>query len=172
MSTVYLGLGTNQGDRLALLQTAIARLAALGTVTVSPVYETAPVGLVDQPDFWNVVLRLDTALGPHELLAETQRIESNLGRVRTVRWGPRTIDIDMLLFDTVVVDTPTLTLPHPRLHERLFVLVPLLDVWPEAMLPAGAPTGSPTAAVPLGPYRDELMREGAQTLRHLDHLSM
>lgn len=168
MSTVYLSLGTNQGDRLALLRTAVARLAALGPVVTSSCYETAPVGLTDQPDFWNIAVRLETALAPHDLLEATQRIEAELGRTRTVRWGPRTMDIDILLYDHVVLDTPALTIPHPRLHERAFVLVPLLELWPAAALPAGAPAG----AGPLQRRLEALRDDPAQSVRRLDHLTM
>lgn len=168
MSTAYLSLGTNEGDRLALLRTAVARLAALGPVAVSSVYETAPVGLTDQPDFWNIAVRLETSLSPADLLTQTQAIEAELGRTRTVRWGPRTMDIDILLFDDTVIDTETLTIPHPRLHERQFVLVPLLELWPEAALPPGSPAG----AGPLAPMRDRLHGDPAQAVRRLDHLNI
>lgn len=168
MSTAYLSLGTNEGDRHALLKAAVARLAALGPVTASSVYETAPIGVTDQPDFWNIAVRLETDLDPLSLLTATAGIETDLGRVRTVRWGPRTMDIDILLFDDLVLDTPTLTIPHPRLHERLFVLVPLLELWPGAALPAGSPAGAGPLATRVAPLQDD----PAQAVRRLDHLSM
>jgi len=127
----FLGLGSNIGDRDALLAEALERLNALPSVRVtdvSPLYETDPVGYEEQPPFLNIACRIETSLPPEDLLAETLRIERELGRERTVRWGPRTIDIDVLLYENATLNTKALTVPHPRLMERAFVLVPLLDI--------------------------------------------
>jgi 2-amino-4-hydroxy-6-hydroxymethyldihydropteridine diphosphokinase len=135
----YLGIGTNLGDRLANLQRATDLLAATPGVRVlrsSRVYETAPVG-PPQPDFLNAVLEVETDLEPHDLLAAGAAVERELHRVREVRWGPRTIDVDVLTFDERVIDAEDLTVPHPRMHERAFVLVPLLELEPDPMLPQG-----------------------------------
>ncbi len=129
----YLGIGSNLGERLGYLQLAVDHLAATDGVTVvgvSPVYETAPVGGPDQPDYLNAVVALDTALDPHELLRIAQGIEAEGERVRTVRWGPRTLDVDVLLVGDERVDTPDLVVPHPRMAERAFVVVPLADLDP------------------------------------------
>jgi 2-amino-4-hydroxy-6-hydroxymethyldihydropteridine diphosphokinase len=129
----YLGIGSNLGDRLANLQLAVDRLAdapGVRVVGVSPVYETAPVGGPEQPDYLNAVVALDTARSPHELLGLAQSIEQEARRVRTVRWGPRTLDVDVLLVGDERVDDPDLVVPHPRLRERAFVLVPLADLDP------------------------------------------
>lgn len=133
VQTAYLGLGGNIGDRRAVLASALARLAAAPGVRIariSPVYETRAVGLTDQPDFLNLVVELETTLTPHTLLNLCLSVEQHLGRVRHERWGPRTIDLDVLLIDHVMLDDDDLTLPHPRLHERAFVLVPLADLAP------------------------------------------
>lgn len=136
MATAYIALGSNLGDRLASLRAAVAGLADVGTVVaVSSVYETDPVGVVDQPAFLNAVLRLRTSLPPHELLAVLLAIEAALGRVRPYHHAPRTLDLDLLVYDDLVLDTPTLTLPHPRLHERAFVLVPLAEIGPDLVHP-------------------------------------
>lgn len=129
MATVFLGLGTNLGDRAANLRDALTALSALGEVAaVSAVYETAPLYVTDQPAFLNMAARLDTVLAPRELLARLKRLEAELGRVASVRYGPRLIDLDILLYDSRVVDDPDLSIPHPRLHERHFALVPLADI--------------------------------------------
>lgn len=133
MTVAYLGLGSNVGDRLAHLQGAVDRLAAtegILVVAVSNVYETAPVGGPPQPDHLNAVVAVDTVLGPYELLAAAQECERAAHRVRRERWGPRTLDVDVLVYDDLRLDDPVLTLPHPRMHERGFVLVPLADVAP------------------------------------------
>jgi 2-amino-4-hydroxy-6-hydroxymethyldihydropteridine diphosphokinase len=131
-----LALGSNLGDRLAALQAAVDMLAGqLSVVTVSAVFETAPVGGPEQPDFYNAVVIVDTELDPRGVLAVAQRIEQDAGRVRHERWGPRTLDVDVLAFGEVVSDDPVLTLPHPRAHERAFVLVPWLDADPGAFIP-------------------------------------
>ena len=130
----YLGLGSNLGDRAAMLQLAIDDLAAADGVTVvavSGVYETAPVGGPEQDDYLNAVVAIDTRLDARELLHVAQGIEQHAGRVRTVRWGPRSLDVDVLLVGDARVDEPDLQVPHPRLAERGFVLAPLRDVAPE-----------------------------------------
>jgi 2-amino-4-hydroxy-6-hydroxymethyldihydropteridine diphosphokinase len=129
----YFGIGSNLGDRLGYLQLAVDELAAapgVRVVGVSPVYETAPVGGPEQPDFLNAVVAVDTATSAHDLLALAQRIEQAAERVRTVRWGPRTLDVDVLLVGDEHVDDPDLVVPHPRLAERAFVVVPLADLDP------------------------------------------
>jgi 2-amino-4-hydroxy-6-hydroxymethyldihydropteridine diphosphokinase len=136
----YLGLGSNLGDRLANLQGAVDRLASEDGIRVdasSRVWETAPVGGPVQPDYLNAVVRVDTDLMPGELLAACRRAESALGRERTERWGPRTIDVDVLLYDERAVDEPGLVVPHPRIAERAFVVLPLLELDPDPVLPGG-----------------------------------
>ncbi len=136
MSLAYVALGANLGDRLATLQAAVRRLEALGTVDArSSVYETDPVGYAAQAPFLNAVVRLRTDLDPASLLASLQDIEADFGRVRSFRNAPRTLDLDLLLYDDLVLDTPTLTLPHPRLHDRAFVLVPLAEIAPDLVHP-------------------------------------
>lgn len=129
--TAYLGLGSNLGDRERYLLTAVERLRShpcIREVSPSPIYETDPVGVTDQPLFLNMACRIRTTLAPEELLDVAMNIEKTLGRRRDIRWGPRTIDIDILLYDNAAIDTGRLTVPHPRMMERMFVLVPLLDV--------------------------------------------
>lgn len=137
MKTVYLSLGSNIGDRGGHLRGALEKLAApdLRIVRVSPVYETEPVDFTRQPWFLNLVAECETTLFPRQLLARTQSVERVLGRVRTVPKGPRTIDIDILLYGNAVIQTPSLEIPHPRLAERRFVLVPLADLAPDLRHP-------------------------------------
>jgi 2-amino-4-hydroxy-6-hydroxymethyldihydropteridine diphosphokinase len=128
---VYLALGTNLGDRGANLEAAVSALSPFLVVhQVSRVYETSPWGITDQPAFLNMVLRGGTSLDPRELLERLKRLETRLGRVPGLRWGPRRIDLDILFFDDIVLDSPGLTIPHPHLHERAFVLVPLAELDP------------------------------------------
>jgi 2-amino-4-hydroxy-6-hydroxymethyldihydropteridine diphosphokinase len=134
--TIYLALGTNLGDRFANLRAAIAALAPQVRVeTESRIYETPPWGFIDQPAFLNMALRAETDLPPADLLAFLKQLESALGREPTFRNGPRLIDIDILFYDDMVLDTPPLVIPHPRLHERDFVLVPLADIAPDFIHP-------------------------------------
>lgn len=131
MVEVYLGLGSNMGDRLALMKQAAVLLADSGHFTemvFSSLYETAPMGYTEQPPFLNAVFRGRTALSAPALLGVCQHVEAQLDRVRTLRWGPRTIDVDILLFGVETVSTESLTIPHPRLFERAFALMPLLEV--------------------------------------------
>jgi 2-amino-4-hydroxy-6-hydroxymethyldihydropteridine diphosphokinase len=126
---VYLALGTNLGDRPANLQAAIAALPPAVTVMKrSPVYETQPWGVTDQPAFLNMVLSGKTCLDPLVLLARLKLLETRLGRQPSVRYGPRKIDIDLLFYDDMLLNSPELTIPHPGLHERAFVLVPLAEL--------------------------------------------
>ncbi len=128
----YLGLGSNLGDREAHLRSAVKGLRDRGcTLEASPVYETAPVGgPPGQGKYLNCVVRLETELSPRELLALAQELEREAGRVRTVKDGPRTLDVDLLLFDDLVIAEADLSVPHPRLYERAFVLAPLEDLDP------------------------------------------
>ncbi|MHB0938601.1 MAG: 2-amino-4-hydroxy-6-hydroxymethyldihydropteridine diphosphokinase [Armatimonadota bacterium] len=133
MQRVYLSLGSNLGDREGYLRRALellARLPGTRVVATSSMVETPPWGKTDQPAFLNMAAALDTSLTPEELLGETRNIENALGRQRTEHWGPRTIDIDLLVFEGEERDTPTLKLPHPYLTERRFVLEPLAEIAP------------------------------------------
>jgi len=128
----FLGLGSNLGDRWAHLRAAVAALPDV--VAVSPVYETSPVGgPEDQGPYLNCVVELSTELGPRELLGVAQRLEAAAGRERHERWGPRTLDVDVLLVDDLTVDEPDLVVPHPRMWERRFVLAPLADLAPDLL---------------------------------------
>lgn len=143
MLTVYLGLGSNLGDRAANLRAAIDRLRAapLRIDAVSSIYETAPVGETPEPvpAYLNCALRARTLLQPEALLDLTQQVEAAGGRTPTFRWGPRTIDVDLLLYDSLVMRSSRLVLPHPRLRERAFVLRPLAELTPHLALPDGTP---------------------------------
>lgn len=137
MSTAYIALGANLGDRASSLREAVRRLASLGeVVAVSSLYETDPVGYADQPPFLNAVLRLETELAPAELLRALLEVEQDMGRHRTFRNAPRPLDLDILMIDDLVVDSSELTLPHPRLHERAFVLVPFAEIAPAVRHPS------------------------------------
>ena len=133
-----MGLGSNVGEREANLARAAARIAALAGVELertSWAYDTAPLG-PEQPRYLNAVVELHTTLAPHALLAHLQAIENELGRVPGERWGPRTLDLDILLWDELVLADPELEIPHPRLHERAFALEPLHELCPTARHPA------------------------------------
>ncbi|HZC08061.1 MAG TPA: 2-amino-4-hydroxy-6-hydroxymethyldihydropteridine diphosphokinase [Ktedonobacterales bacterium] len=134
---VYLGLGSNLGDRDALLRAALDRLARAVRVTrVSSVWDTAPLLVTDQPRFHNAVAEGWTRLDPFALLRAIKRIEEELGRVPGPRYGPRPVDIDILLYDTLMLETPELTIPHPQLAVRAFALAPLAEIAPHAWHPA------------------------------------
>ncbi|MCZ6876057.1 MAG: 2-amino-4-hydroxy-6-hydroxymethyldihydropteridine diphosphokinase [bacterium] len=140
MAVVYLGLGSNIGDRTRYLAQACATLqqhAAITFKAVSALYKTDPLGVTEQDWFLNAVACLDTTLSPAALLNVIQATEQRLGRVPTFRWGPRCIDIDILLYDELEVCTPDLIIPHALLHERAFVLVPLYELAPDLLLPSG-----------------------------------
>lgn len=131
MARVFLGLGSNVGDRLQYLRQAvdfIVNTPGLAFVNISPVYETEPVGYSEQADFLNAVAALNLKIAPENLLFKLQEIERVLGRQREIRWGPRTIDIDILAIDALYFNSPRLKVPHPELANRLFVLRPFKDI--------------------------------------------
>lgn len=135
MTRAFLGLGSNLGDRERHLRDAVASLGPM-VRRVSPVYETEPVGgPPGQGPYLNIVVEIDTDLTPRELLAVCHRLEAAAGRVRAERWGPRTLDVDILLIDGVTVDEADLIVPHPRMWERRFVVAPLADLAPEVVPP-------------------------------------
>lgn len=137
----YLSLGSNMGDRGAYLALGVAALTTSEPYRVSRVYESEPVGGVVQDDFWNLVVELTTNASPEALLERAQRAEALAERVRDVRWGPRTLDVDVLLLGDEWRDSETLTLPHPRLYERSFVLEPLRELAPELVSEAQRAAG-------------------------------
>ena len=151
MTRYAIGLGSNLGERLVHLRRGVEALGEVGRITaISGLYETEPVGGPDQDPFLNAVVVLETDLGPHELLERLWEIERAQGRERTTRWGPRTLDLDIIASDGAPVTEESLVVPHPRAHQREFVLRPLVDVWPEAPL-----TGGVTAAEALGEIDDQ-----------------
>jgi 2-amino-4-hydroxy-6-hydroxymethyldihydropteridine diphosphokinase len=134
--TIYLALGTNLGDRPANLRAASDAFAPeIRVLAESPVYETEPWGYTDQPPFLNRVVRAETELSPTDLLDRLKEIEATLGRVPSFRNGPRLIDLDILFYDDLILDTPPLVIPHPSLHKRAFVLVPLAAIAPSLVHP-------------------------------------
>lgn len=142
MHTAYLSLGSNIGKSKENLQEAVKLLddvPSIEVTSVSSIYETDPVGYTDQQVFLNIAVAVKTKLAAENLLNETQQIEQSLGRERKVHWGPRIIDLDILLYSTDNIQSERLTVPHPYMHERSFVLVPLNEIAPEAVHP---PTGS------------------------------
>jgi 2-amino-4-hydroxy-6-hydroxymethyldihydropteridine diphosphokinase len=133
---IYLSLGSNLGDRLVNLRNAIAFLPPkVQSVVQSSIYETEPWGYSDQPAFLNQIIKAETALDPLDLLAFLKEIELSMGRQETFRFGPRLIDLDILFYDNLILDTPKLTIPHPRIAERAFVLIPLADIAPDLYHP-------------------------------------
>lgn len=156
----YIALGSNLGDReLNLLRAVgeIGRLPDSRVTALSPFYETSPVGVSDQRLFLNAVLRLCTGLSPHDLLSRLQHIENVVfARTRTLRWGPRTMDLDLLLYGDVVMDDEVLTVPHPRMAERRFVLRPLCDIAPDLVHPV---LGKTMAELLAGLGGDEIVRK-------------
>jgi 2-amino-4-hydroxy-6-hydroxymethyldihydropteridine diphosphokinase len=138
MAGAYLGIGANLGARVRTCLKAVEALARLADTRVrarSGLYETEPQGVADQPPFVNLAVQLETGLAVEDLLAATQTIERDLGRQPGERWGPRVIDLDLLLYGQLVIDTPGLILPHPRMHERRFVLAPLAEIAGEVIHP-------------------------------------
>lgn len=138
----YVGLGSNLGrphTQIARASAALEGLRSTRTVAVSSLYRSAPMGPSDQPDYLNAVAAIETALAPYDLLGALQQIEQGQGRVRAERWGPRTIDLDILLYGDRLIAEPGLRVPHAGLLQRAFVLVPLLEIAPDLVLPAGGP---------------------------------
>ncbi|MGB7874837.1 MAG: 2-amino-4-hydroxy-6-hydroxymethyldihydropteridine diphosphokinase [Anaerolineales bacterium] len=134
--TVYIALGTNLGDRKANLRAAVESMPPdVKVVAESHVYETPPWGYEDQPAFLNMVVKAETDLEPGSLLKYLKQLEAELGREQNFRWGPRLIDLDVLFYDDLIIKSPPLVIPHPRLHERAFVLAPLADVAPDMVHP-------------------------------------
>ena len=157
----YLGLGSNMGDRVVQIEEAIAMLDQLpGTHVLrrSPLYESKPWGKTDQPDFLNMVVVLSTNIDPRILLHHCKEIETQLGRKSGERWGPRPIDIDILLYDEMHLESATLTLPHPRIWERQFVLRPLADLLPNLAGPDNTPIGKVL-------QREEIAAQGVREYR-------
>ncbi len=139
---VFVGLGGNIGDPARRVRQAMLELASLPTtevVAASSLYRTKPIGLENQPDFINAVVRLRTQLTPDALLGELQHVELRHGRIRREKNGPRTLDLDLLLYDDVVFDSSNMTIPHPRMHERVFVLLPLGEIAPHCIIPGHGP---------------------------------
>lgn len=137
MTSAFIALGANLGDPVAQLREAAQRLrntAGLHSVQLSPIYFSAPVGVVDQPRFANAAVRLETSLDARALLAVCHAVEHTMGRVRTVRWGPRTIDLDLIFFGTLRLTDEALTLPHPRWSERAFVVQPIYELAPDLIV--------------------------------------
>ena len=160
---IYLGLGSNLGDRLDNLSRAVDELERRGVrlVRSSRVYETEPIGGPEQPDYLNAVIEIATELEPNDLLRVCLEVETELGRERGERWGPRTIDIDLLTYGGREIDELDLMVPHPRMHERAFVLVPLLELDADPPLPRGRKA----ASLALGPNVLTAIRPHAPPLR-------
>ncbi|MGE5385491.1 MAG: 2-amino-4-hydroxy-6-hydroxymethyldihydropteridine diphosphokinase [Betaproteobacteria bacterium] len=134
----FVAIGANIGDPVATVHSAVSALSAspdVRLVAASSLYRTAPIGLLHQPDFINAAVRLETRLSPLSLLDRLFELEADFGRTRKTRNGPRSLDLDLLLFDDLALDTPRLTLPHPRLHLRAFVLAPLAEIAPDLVIP-------------------------------------
>ena len=159
MTRVALSLGANLGDRVVALQHAVDVLSGLGDIVgLSDVYETDPVGGPEQPEYYNAVVIVETDASPGEVLSTAQRAERGKGRTREIRWGPRTLDVDVLAFGDRISDDPDLTLPHPRATERAFVMIPWAQADPQFVLP----DGRTVAAV-----RDAIADEGVRPLGRL-----
>ncbi|MDQ0273071.1 2-amino-4-hydroxy-6-hydroxymethyldihydropteridine diphosphokinase [Cytobacillus purgationiresistens] len=152
MNVAYIGLGSNIGNRSENLNEAIKSLSLLEGISVvnySSIYETDPVGYEDQDQFLNMVIQLETVMSPMQLLETCLQVEKNLGRKRLVRWGPRNIDLDILLYNHENIETEKLIIPHPRMQERAFVLIPLLEIQPDISLPEmNLPLQSTLEAIP------------------------
>jgi len=163
LTKIYVALGANLGDPVAQLRAALRHLAAWPTMTLlqsSSFYASAPVGYTDQPDFVNAVCELETELSALEVLAALLSIEAENGRERNFKNSPRTLDLDLILYGNEQIDVPDLTVPHPRMHERAFVLQPLLEIAPQAQIPG------------LGAAQDYLAAVAAQTLTRIPEKSL
>lgn len=163
---VFIGLGSNLGERAQYLNRAAAemsRLPSTKAVWFSPVYESDPYGKTDQPKFLNAVGELETSLAPPELLQELKRIEQALGRSNAERWGPREIDLDILIYDGLVLNDEAVTVPHPDLEHRRFVLVPLREIAPDLVHPVNGMTVNEMAAA---------CRDTGRVVRTADHIRL
>ena len=137
MQVAYLSMGANIGDRLKYLNQAICQLklhSEIEITKISSIYETAPWGNLDQDDFYNIAIKLITNLTPHELLDVCQVVEDSLQRTRAIKWGPRTIDIDILLYGNLTINDKNLKIPHPHMKERAFVIIPLAEINPNLII--------------------------------------
>lgn len=146
MNRAFLSIGSNMGDRFAFLQEAVRELMTEPHVTVdnvSSVYETDPVGYTDQAAFLNIAVGVTTTLSAHELLEVCQKIEQHLGRKRIIRWGPRTVDLDILVYNEENIESDVLQIPHPRMKERAFVVIPLASIYPQEEIVSLASTFDP-----------------------------
>jgi len=165
MEQVLIGFGSNLGDSIQICVAAVGRLRAHPLFRVrktSSLYRTSPLMLADQPWFINGVVLLETDLNPEDLLAVVLQIEKDFGRDRQIRWGPRTLDLDLLAYGDRQVTLPTLTLPHPRLHERRFVLEPLLEIAPDWV--------HPTLNIPARDLLNAITEEGnSQVVQRLEN---
>ncbi|GAB6179158.1 2-amino-4-hydroxy-6-hydroxymethyldihydropteridine diphosphokinase [Desulfotomaculum defluvii] len=140
MAVAYIGLGSNMGNRKAYIQNALEKLSQspnIRLLRVASLYESAPWGYLNQEWFINTVAEVETILSPDKLLQVLFHIEKSLERTRDIKWGPRTVDLDILLYDQETINLPQLNVPHPRMHERAFVLVPLAELCPDMILPQG-----------------------------------
>lgn len=146
----YLGIGSNLGNKKYYLDEAVRNLQncpQIKVVAISKYYESEPFGVKDQPMFLNAVVKIKTTLSPFDMLSFIAEIENRYGRVRAKRWGPRTLDLDILLYDKLTVSTPELTIPHPYLEKRDFVLIPLAEIEPKLILPSGRKINDAIAAL-------------------------
>lgn len=151
MAIVYVGLGSNLRQPAEQIRRAVNELRQHNQIqlqAVSPLYRSTAVGPGDQPDYINAVAHIKTSLSPHALLAQLQQLEAQQGRVRNQRWGARTLDLDILLYDDLQISEPDLTIPHPQIASRIFVLAPLHDLDPDLVLPGGTPLDSLLANCP------------------------
>jgi 2-amino-4-hydroxy-6-hydroxymethyldihydropteridine diphosphokinase len=153
MPVAAIGIGSNVGDAVGHVRGALARLGEVGRlIAYSPLYRTAPWGVTEQDSFVNAAALVDTDLPPRDLLAALKRIEAEAGRVETFRWGPRVLDLDILTYGDEQINEPGLTIPHARMHERAFVLVPLAEIVPRYVAARDAlPPGERAAVVELAP---------------------
>jgi 2-amino-4-hydroxy-6-hydroxymethyldihydropteridine diphosphokinase len=150
VSVAYIGIGSNLLDPVAQVKEALAELARLPQTRFlksSSLYRSAPLGYAEQPDFINAVSSLETSLKPMELLSQLQAIEKRHGRERSFMDAPRSLDLDVLLFDDLEIDQPELRIPHPRMHERAFVLQPLLEIEPQITIPGVGPAAARLSAI-------------------------
>lgn len=167
MNNVYLSIGTNIGDREQNLKLAIKMLQGTKDITVkaiSSIYETAPVGYINQPSFLNIAVFIQTALSAYETLEVCQSIENELGRVREIRWGPRIIDLDILLFNNENIEVENLMIPHPRMYERAFVLVPLHEIMQH-------PLTEQLRLVEASVQSMDLQKEGILKWKHINNIN-